>query len=409
MKWKGKYKPVLLKNHIQHLKLIAGLLTIILTIPSGVSANARQDFVVENVYEAALDLPRILFLLERKPTGPPLMYEESFELNYAFLDTGASGIMISRETANNLGISVHKNAQFVEVGIGGDEVFDVSEPLYVGLADYKAQNPYDPNIYKDIFGPACFQVKKDTVGLFSGLLSEPIDVIGMPVMHGRIVVLHSGATNSLEYFAAEVKKQGDLGIPDADIKVSLRFKDFTNPNNPKNIGTLPVLARNPVIDGIAVNYRGKSTKGTWLLDTGATVSFISTRQANRLGLTNANGTPLIKPDFSVPVGGVGAMIQINGFEIDKLIVPTLSGSNLVFKNARLGVRDIKYFDEKQGRYEVIDGVLGSNFLCASAKMGDLLPSEIGETIFESIVLDMKKGTLGFVLRPEYQKPAKNFR
>jgi hypothetical protein len=401
-----EYKSMFLKNHLQQMMLISGLLSIILAITGEVRAAAKQDFVIENVYEAALDLPRILFLLERRSTGPPLKQEGSFEANYAFLDTGASGVMISRETADNLRISVQKTAKFVEVGVGGDEVFDVSEPLYIALASYGTQNPDDLSIYKNVFGPACFQVKKDTDGPLS-LFSEPIDVIGMPVMLGRIVVLHSGATNSLEHFAAEVKKENDPKIPDADIKVSFRFKNFTNPHNPQNIGTLPVLAGNPVIDDIMIDCRGKSSKGTWLLDTGATVSFISTRQANRLGLTDVNGAPLIKPDFSVPVGGVGEMIQVDGFEIDKLIVPTLSGSNLVFKNARLGVHDIKYFDESTGRYEVIDGVLGCNFLCASAKMGDLLPSEVGETIFESIVLDMKKGSLGFVLRPEYKQPAKN--
>ena len=34
-------------------------------------------------------------------------------------------------------IAIDANAQFVDTGIGGDEYFDVSEPLYIGTADYE--------------------------------------------------------------------------------------------------------------------------------------------------------------------------------------------------------------------------------------------------------------------------------
>ena len=88
------------------------------------------------------------------------------------------------------------------------------------------------------------------------------------------------------------------------------------------------------------------------------------------------------------------MVLIPGFEIDRLTVPTLSGRNLVFKNARIGVHDIRYFDEKRGEYTVLDGIFGSNFLCASAKMEGLLPSDIGSTVFDNIILDMEKGLVG---------------
>jgi hypothetical protein len=326
---------------------------------------AEKDLVLRGVSEAAIDLPRVLFMLKRQADGPALGPGGRFEVNYAFLDTGASGILLSRETASLLGVGVEPNARFVDIGIGGDEYFDVSEPLYIGLADYEEKNPQEPDVYK-VLGPGRVQVKKEP----AGLLGQPLDIMGVPVIAGRIVVLNSGATNDLGHFAAEIKEPGDPSIPKVDLTVALRFENFLNPNNPKNIPPLPSLSHNPVIDNIVIGNRGKRSKGNWLFDTGATVSFISTDQAKRIGLMDKNGRPLVTRAFSVPVGGVGAMVEIPGFEIDELTVPTLS----------------------------------SNFLCATAKMEDLFSLDIGKTAFEKIVLDMRQGLLGFDINDGYRLP-----
>ncbi len=360
---------------------------------------AERDLVLRGVYEAAVDLPRILFLLKRDADGPALGRGGRFEVNYAFLDTGGSGIMLSRETANLLGVGVEPNARFVDIGIGGDEYFDVSEFLYVGIADYEEKKPHDPGVYK-VLGPGRVQVKREA----AGLLGQPVDVMGVPVMAGRVVVLDSAATNELGFFAAQIKEPGDPSIPKVDITVALRFENFLNPNNPKNIPPLPSLSYNPVIDSIVIGYKGKQSKGNWLFDTGATVSFISTDQARQIGLLDEKGRPLVRQIFSVPVGGVGAMVEIPGFEIDELTVPTLSGRNLVYDKPRLGVRDIRYFDEDEGKVVTLDGVFGSNFLCATAKMDDLLSLDIGQTVFEKIVLDMRQGLLGFDVKDAYRLP-----
>lgn len=379
--------------------LAFGLALIVLVHFGEVGVCSEKDLVLRGAFEAAIDLPRVLFLLKRQANGPALGPGGRFEVNYAFLDTGGSGILLSRETANLLGVGVEPNAKFVDIGIGGDEYFDVSEPLYIGLADYEEKNPYDPDVYK-ILGPGRVQVKKEP----AGLLGQPLDIMGVPVMAGRIVVLNSGATNDLGHFATEIKEPGDPSIPKTDLTVALRFENFLNPGNPKNIRPLPSLSHNPVIDNIVIGYRGKQSKGNWLFDTGATVSFISTDQAKRIGLMDKKGRPLLTQAFSVPVGGVGAIVQIPGFEIDELTVPTLSGRNLVYDKPRLGVHDIRYFDEGEGKFVTLDGVFGSNFLCATAKMEDLLSLDIGKTAFESIVVDMRQGLLGFEINKVYRRP-----
>lgn len=371
-------------------KLMSVILLIVLLNYGETSVCAQEDFVLENVYEAALDLPRIWFLLKREPSGPPLMTKGHFEVNYAFLDTGASGIVLSRETAGLMGLAIDPKARFADIGVGGVEYFNVSETLYIGLAGYNAQNPGDPRSYR-VIGPGRFQIKQ----IMAGILGQPLDIIGMPAMNGRVVVLDSGATNSLGYFSADIKNPGDPAIPKVDLEVVLRFRNFQNPNNPNNIPPLPVTARNPVIDNIVVRHKNRSSRGSWLLDTGAMISLISVKQAMRLGLTDGNGEPLVTPDFSLPIGGIGEMIQVPGFEIDKLTVPTRSGHNLVFKNARLGVHNIRFFDEEKKAFTTLDGVFASNFLCASAKMQSLIPTDVSQTVFDKIVIDMQRGVLGF--------------
>jgi hypothetical protein len=371
----------------------------LLLAPWQIAASVKADIVLQGVHEASLDLPRIYFALKREPSGPILGPHSDTEANYAFLDTGASGILLSHETADALKISVDPKAQFADVGVGGAELFGVSEPLYLGLAGLSTSNPGDSGSYKFV-GQGRFQVRKTS----ADLLGEPLDIIGMPAMMGRIIVLHSGATNSMEYFAAEVKEPGDSTIPKVDVKVSLRFKKFINLKDPNNIPPLPTLAHNPVIDNVTITRKTKTSKGTWLFDTGATLSLISTKQANKLGLMDEKGNPTVKSEFSLPIGGIGNMVMIPGFEIDSLTIPAMSGQNLVFKNVRLGVQDIKYFDEEKGTTVTLDGVFGSNFLCASAKMDGLLPSDVSETMFDNIVLDMQKGTLGFDLKKNSKQP-----
>jgi len=377
------------------------LLLLVLLLSAGQVFAAGRDLVFEKVYEAALDLPRIYFLIKTDTDGRSLNQKEKFETHYAFLDTGASGILLSNETAEGLGVNLDANAQYVDVGVGGTEYFKVSEPLNVCLASFASQNPENQSIYK-CFGPWRVQVKRES----AGLLSEPIDVIGMPAMIGSVVVLNSGATNSLGYFAADIKKENDPKIPKMDFKVALQLKKFTNPEDKRNVGPLPVSGNNPVIDRVMVSFNGRRSEGSWLLDTGATLSMISTRQAKKLGLMDEKDEPLAKVAFSLPIGGIGQMTMVNGFEVDRLTIPTMNGYNLVFKNARVGVHDIKYFDVEKKTEVVIDGILGSNFLCASAKMDGLLPSDIGETPFDNIVIDLRENTLGFDVGDNLQQPRK---
>jgi hypothetical protein len=276
----------------------------------------------------------------------------------------------------------------VDVGVGGAERFSVSEPLYLGLADYQSPQSRSPRAYRNV-GRGRLQIKHT-----AGLLGQAIDVVGMPALSKRVVVLNTAATNDLGFCAAALKEPGDPSIPVPHLAIKLRLVNFANRDHPDNVPPLPTLAPNPVIDGLVLQHHGHRSKGNWLLDTGGTISLISTRQARQLGIPAGQ-----KPAFTLPIGGVGSMTTIAGYQIDRLTVPTLNDRYLIFTNVRLGVHDITYRDEETQTERTLDGVFGSNFLCASAKMEGLLPSDISKTPIDKAIIDIPHRTLALRLNP----------
>lgn len=354
-----------------------------------------NDLNFDGIFELAIDLPRIYFLL-KDLNGLPLLYEGAFELNYAFLDTGASGILLSRETAEMLGVTTDPNAEYYDVGIGGIEVFSISEELYIGTDTFDDPNPENPDNYL-CSGKWRFQVRKNYAGEWP---DEPIDLVGMPSMMGKTVVFHTDRTNQLEYFVAEIKEPNDSTIPRADFNVPIRFEKYITPNDPIHIPPLPILAYNPVIDNVQLEYNGQSTTATLLLDTGGSVSLISTARASDLGLTTPDGTPIVTPDFTIPIGGIGGQEELPGYQISNLTIPTLNGYNVAYNNARICVADIGIIDEDTGEFIILDGIFGSNFLCASAT----LSFELAATPYTAVILDTQRGILGFDVADDYPLP-----
>ncbi|MHC4456371.1 MAG: pepsin/retropepsin-like aspartic protease family protein [Planctomycetota bacterium] len=380
-------------------KTVLLLLLLILITPNQIFADAG-DLNFDGVFEAALDIPRIWFLLKRDPNGEPLKYEGVFYPNYAYLDTGASGILLSYVTSNYLEISIHSTAKYADVGITGIEFFDVSEPLYIATAPFEAPDPCNPDSYHHLSGPWRFQVSEYDTD------ANALDILGVPVMAGKTVILNADKLNNLELFSADIKESNDPAIPAVDFNVPLRFEKFITPDDPNNIPPLPVLAYNPLIDNITAEYDGNSVTGSWLVDTGASISLISGPQAAVLGLTEPNASPIIPTDFVVTITGVGEAndVDIPGFQIDNLIIPTLDGYNLVFSNARIGVYNISVVDYVNDEVIILDGVYGSNFLTTSVMLESNFPIDIALSPFHKVIIDMKNGLLGFDVNDIYPLP-----
>jgi hypothetical protein len=347
------------------------------------------------------DMPYIWALFRRSPGGEPLPDPQESVVQM-FFDSGASGILLSRETRDALGILAEPNANFVDVGVGGEQDFEVSESLYVALADHwPLGDTPDESQYHEDLGPWRLML---TIDYLEDPFAEPIDIVGIPGMAGKSVVLTVEVFDFfgflIPYYVTQIVESNDPCIPELDIEVKVRFTNFLYTSHPSNTGPLPVLGYNPVIENIQIVYDGNSSVGDWLLDTGAQLSTISTAQAETLGLVDSNGEPIVEPEFYQEIGGVGGEILVPVFIIDTVSIPTLNGFELVYGDPYVGVLDIGIIDERTGEPIILDGIFGANFLGYSYDM-DI---NIVMGPYDNIVFDTQRAILGFDVNDIYPVP-----
>ncbi len=346
------------------------------------------------------DMPYIWALFRRSPGGEPLPDPEEILLQMYF-DTGASGILLSRETKEYIGIYTEPNANYVDVGVGGEQDFGVSENLYVALADcrYLIEEPIENDFHEDL-GPWRLMLTID----YSENPLETIDIVGIPGMAGKSVVLKVEVLDFMgfliPYYFTQIMEPNDPYIPESDIEVKVQFTDFLYTSHPNNQGPLPVLGYNPVIENIQISYQGSNSVGDWLLDTGAQLSMMSTAQAETLGLVDSNGGPIVTPEFYQPIGGIGGEVNAPVFLIDTVSIPTLNGFELIYGEPYIGVVDIGTIDERTGEPIILDGIFGANFLGYSYNLD--LDFAVGP--YDNIVFDTQRAILGFDVNDIYPVP-----
>jgi hypothetical protein len=423
-------------------KILIGV--IVLTLIGLRSLRAQE---IEGVQPAALDQPRINVLVRTEANGKPLMAkangEEGFNIE-AFLDTGASGLLLSKQTADALhvqaemAIGADAKSQpivFTDVGVAGGDKFHVSQPLFFSFAPFHPHAAVeDPGSYKVTVGPVRAQIST-SVGLLE-MLGGGLDVVGMPAMQGKVMVIDAKPVNTFSdtmrtyLYPAGTKyndehANDDPGIPVTHRHIRLSYASFagftttTPPNGARpDIAANPFVGPNPLaklhpnervdaIPLIALKHGAKTTQGSWLLDTGAAASMISQQQAARLGITYVKGTygsgsPKLagvpeKDQFTLTIGGIGGQKKSAGFFIEELRIPTLEGKPIIYKGAPMLVADITVEDPKTKQKFTLDGVLGMNFLVASANVKEGLLPDIGKMTagpFRWIVFDQAKGLLG---------------
>jgi hypothetical protein len=436
-------------------RLIPALKVFGIVATLGLSFRALPVFALDivDVQPAALDQPRVSALLRRTPTGDPLgdydiLGDFIFNIE-AFYDTGASGTLLSDQTADFLQVQRSQfNGSLVvfeDVGVGGSDTFNVSEPLYIAIA------PYTPSadinnlttasvVYNQQFGPLRTQIGGSTNPLLAGL-----DVFGMPAMQGKVVVMDPKPLDTfLDLMRTYVYDPGtpfdagqaesNPGIPATNRHVQLHYASFerftqTTPvgaegptlaSNPF-IGPDPVAALNPgappdTTPGVTIKLGAKQATGSFLFDTGSAASFVSTDLAARLNVryrpgTRGTSTPqlevfdpgnpsvlgtLLPNQFQLTISGIGGDQLAAGFFLDSLSVPTMEGDPLNFITAPVLVVDISVQDPVTLETLTLDGVFGMNFLVASAFVIED-PFSIGPLRtgpFEWVVFDAPNGRLG---------------
>jgi hypothetical protein len=395
---------------------------------------------IEGAQAVSLDLPRILAAFQDPNTGEQLTTSTGdFLAITAFFDTGASGVLLSRETAEELSIAPAQfggtDIVFHDVGVGGGEAFWVSSPFNLGIKDFHGSSDVeDPTgfNYSAPANPVRVQIRQSYAP--DDFFSEPIDVVGIPAMRNKVVVINPRPAEELNYINSFVYTPGtpfnpaevdtNPGIPAVSHHVRLSYASFQDYTSTTPSGAPgPVFASNPFVGpnplnpqagdppGIMTTYHltgnaPVSTTSSFLLDTGGSLSMISEGVALNMGVyygdSLPDGTPVLYGDddqpipnqFQVQLGGIGENSPIAaGFYLDKLTVPTVEGDPLIYLNAPVLVLDIT-LEDSEGNPFVLPGVFGMNYLMASAAP-DL--SEINAGAFDWLVYDDFNGTLGLAL------------
>src|SRR5829696_2234780 len=359
---------------------------------------------IDGVQPAALDQPRVNMLLRRAPNEKPLEVKEAKDFNIeAFLDTGASGVLLSPRTADALGVARAKAkgadgkeslVVFQDVGVAGAEKFNVSEPLYSALMRYHsaAGEADDPTEYKLLTGPWRAQIGPLGGGFgLMDLVMSNLDIVGMAALKGRVMVMDPKSVNKFDdtmrtyVYAPRTpfdpgNAHRDPGIPKTNRHVKLSYGSFGRftRNEPAD-GAKPTLEANPFLGPEPINpaaaknvppivtrHNGKEFACGWLLDTGAAASIISTRHAKAVGITYATGTqgtdnPVLDgvpkdKQFTLTVGGIGGQKKSAGFFLDSISIPTTEKDPLVFRGAPVLVLDITVNDPASKQQVTLDGV-----------------------------------------------------
>lgn len=333
------------------------------------TANARPWIDMGVKDDFAFDQPGITFeLLKNDGSGTSLGPDGGsfFGLTNRFLlDTGATSIIAMNDAEAELQSNGYDTEGTVlEQGVAGFSELDVSAQYIVKLTDD---------------GGGTFQLPNSRImsGQFPDLFGVN-GLVGMPGMVGRVVSLDetvwANIDDIFDLLPLDVRFSNTLPASNGHrYSVPLQAKRF----DVEGDGPLPSSSPIPLLN-MSVGFGGLQSSGTFALDTGAAISFISTRIADELGL-DTNGDGEFGPgdeqnEGTLPIGGIGGTIEAPVFLIDRFSVTTDQGVDLVWQlDSLLSVLVVDIHPD-------LDGVLGSDLLTSGwVDLDAILTGEEGDS------------------------------
>jgi hypothetical protein len=365
-----------------------------------------------------------------------------------YLDTGTSGILLSQAAQQGLGVKLATYngtpVTYTDTGLGGAASYNVSKTYDLSTAQLSSANyGTEPPLasYTNDIGP----VKMETSTASSG----GYNIFGMPVMQGKVTVFQPGNFNSLTNpvpTSSYIYSPGTPanpnpgngngpGIVTSPYQVQLSFASFSSPSLIQPTGAPgPVEYANPFIGPNPLDPQGstsavppvtialteptagggitRTSTGSFLFDTGAQVSFISTAEAANLGIsevTSSSGTTslvytdtgkVVPNQFAPPIAGAGgSSASPIGFYLDSLKLKTTSGEVISFVNAPVVVMNITVTDPTTGQPMTLAGDLGMNFFETGGLTSNL------DTGFQYFTFNQPDGLLGLTPLTSTPEPA----
>jgi hypothetical protein len=307
-------------------------------------------------------------------------YGDTTRAAFGIFDTGATAITFAANdqalfTAEGNPIPIKVPGGAHAGGIGGAIVGDVSQPGTI-LAD----GMHAMAVNFDSWGLPNFQVNLDATSaatpgiqafvgtpdgspdlptitgtpIFNASPSHPNGVAARIDMQGESLDFSSLVPGlvltmpDLHFVDPGTQLQGGTGITDP-VYIPLGSFGSDNHNNPGNAIT---ESPSPMQNNVSLYYTpqvgmpNEADNGHFLLDTGSQLTVISTDLANALGLD------LNHPDTTITVQGVGGSMDVPGFTLNKLELPTTDPNTFVdFTNVPVYVLDVA---------PGVDGLLGTN-------------------------------------------------
>lgn len=318
-------------------------------------------------------------------------------INRFLLDTGATSIIAMNDAESNLRSNGYLTENTVfEQGVAGFSELDVSASYIVELTDE---------------GGATYSIGSTRImsGQFPDLFGVN-GVVGMPGMVGRVVSIDETVWKDINDI---------FDIVPLDVRVSSALPAggghrYSVPVKAKRFdveGEPPLPASSPIpLLNMSVGYSGLNASGTFALDTGAAISFISTKIAGQIGLDSNGDGELGSGDEqyegTLPIGGIGGTIDAPLFLIDRFSVPTEQGVDLVWNLE--GLLSVLVVDI----HPDLDGVLGADLLTSGwFNLEDIFggggeestpgPVEHVHFDFREFFEDNDTGTVYFDLTPDF--------
>lgn len=281
----------------------------------------------------ALDQPRVA--VEVYIPDPEQSFGPSTN-NTWLLDTGAQALLAAGGATTEMkALGYTTEGTYDELGLGGSKTYDVSAVYNFDFAG----NSGVRNTLEDVR-----ILSHDTVsfGGFGG-------VVGMVAMTNRVSSLDLTPMNSLNLIGVDFSSSVPAGSGHR-YGVDLNLQAFAASGDPP----LPSYGPIPFLD-VEFQHGATTQAESLVLDTGAQKSLLNEQAAFDLGLdVDEDGNFDNEALYTLPfTGASGNTIMVPILGIDKLVIGTISGIDLVLTDVSVGVVDID---------PSIPGVLGSDIL-----------------------------------------------